>query len=80
VKRVATSWVVARATHSETSYIPPGAGIDSLLNCDVITQCVVRKGAVRGHPDTPEPLGTRVGYVPAFIPISDVNPPPQPVH
>lgn len=80
MKRVAASWIVARATYPETTYIPPGASVDGLLNGDVITECIVRKGAVRRHPDTFEPLGTRVRDVPALIPTTDLDTLPQPVH
>jgi hypothetical protein len=60
MERVTTSRVVARATHPETAYVPPGTGINGLLDGDVITERVVCKGAVRGHPDPLKALGTRV--------------------
>lgn len=80
MKWVAASWVVARATHSKTPHVSPRTGVDRLLDSDVIARCVVRKGPVGRHPNTSECLGTRVVYVPALIPSTDLNPLPQLVH
>lgn len=80
MQRVATSWIVARATHGETAYVPPGRGIDCFLDSHVITYRAISGRAVGGHPDPIESLGTRVNYVPALIPGTDFNALPQPVH
>jgi hypothetical protein len=80
VKRVATSWVVARATHSKTTYIAPSRGVDRFLDSYVITYRTISRRAVGRHPDPVESLGARICYVPAFIPRPNVNPLPQAAH
>jgi hypothetical protein len=80
VKRVATSLVVACATHSETTYITPSRSVDGFLDSHIITYRTISRRAVGRHPDPVESLGTRICYVPAFIPRPYVNPLPQAVH
>ena len=80
MKRVTTSWIVARATHSETTYVTPSRSVDRFLDRHVITYRTISRRAVGRHPDPVESLGARVCYVPALIPRSNLDPLPQAMH